>query len=159
MEGGKSVKFREPPRLATWFLRIFSHPDNEVILGDLCERYQARPSSIWYWRQTFIVIASTFMRNGAIFRIALWATTGFLVSAGVGLYFTLADKSKPVAPIVYSFFRLTHPIAAITVSYFDFPRGITWIVVENVATYVLLGFIVEAIRQRYRRTSGIAGVL
>jgi hypothetical protein len=145
------VKFREPPRLATWILRIFSrHPDNEAILGDLCERYQVRPSSIWYWRQTFIEIVSTLMRKDAIFRIAMWATAGFMVSAGTGLYFASADKAKPIEPIVYAFFRLTQPVAAITVSYFDFPRGLTWIVVENAATYALLGLIVETIRRHYR---------
>ena len=91
------------------------------------------------------------MRNGMIFRIALWASTGFLVSAGWGLYFASANKANPIEAIVYALFRLTQPVAAITVSYFDFPRGLTWIVVENAATYALLGLIVETIRQRYRR--------
>ena len=81
------------------------------------------------------------MRNSLIFRIALWASTGFLVSAGWGLYFASANKANPIEPIVYAFFRLTQPVAAITVAYFDFPRGLTWIVVENAATYALLGLI------------------
>ena len=90
------------------------------------------------------------MRKDAIFRIAMWATSGFMVSAGTGLYFASADKAKPIEPIVYAFFRLTQPVAAITVSYFDFPRGLTWIVVENAATYALLGLTVETIRRHYR---------
>lgn len=90
------------------------------------------------------------MRNGMIFRIVLWASTGFLVSAGWGLYFASANKALPIEPIVNAFSRLTQPIAAITVSYFDFPRGLTSIVVENAVTYALIGLIVEAIRQRYR---------
>jgi len=67
-----------------------------------------------------------------------------------GLYFASANKALPIGPIVNAFFRLTQPIAAITVSYFDFPRGLTSIVVENAVTYALIGLIVEAIRQRYR---------
>ncbi len=90
------------------------------------------------------------MRNGMIFRIVLWASTGSLVSAGWGLYFANANKALPIEPIVNAFFRLTQPIAAITVSYFDFPRGLTSIAVENAVTYALLGLIVETIRQRYR---------
>ena len=90
------------------------------------------------------------MRSGAIFRIIMWATAGFLVSAGTGLYFATADKAKPVEPIVYILFGLTEPVAAITVGIFDFPRGVTSIVVENTATYALFGLIIEAIRQHYR---------
>jgi hypothetical protein len=90
------------------------------------------------------------MRKGMIFRIVLWASTGFLVSVGWGLYFASANKALPIEPIVNALFRLTQPIAAITVWYFDFPRGLTSIVVENVVTYALLGLIVEAIRRRYR---------
>jgi hypothetical protein len=56
------------------------------------------------------------MRNGMIFRIALWACTGFVVSAGWGLYFASANKANPIEPFVYAFFRLTQPVAAITVA-------------------------------------------
>ena len=90
------------------------------------------------------------MIKGMILRTSLWASTGFLVSAGWGLYFASANRANPIEPIVYAFFRLTQPVAALTVSYFDFPRGLTWIVVENAATYALLGIIVETMRRRYR---------
>jgi len=80
----------------------------------------------------------------------MWAIAGFLVSAGWGLYFATADKANPIEPIVYGFIYLTNPVAAITVSYFDFPRGLTWIEVENAATYALLGLFMETIRQHYR---------
>ena len=90
------------------------------------------------------------MRNGWIFRIALWTSAGFLVSAGWGLYIASANKANPIEPIVYAFLRLTQPVAAVTVSYFDFPRGLTWIVVENAATYALVGLVLERIRRRYR---------
>jgi fatty acid desaturase len=146
------VKFREPPRLATWILIVFGcYSDYEAILGDLCERYQVRPSSIWYWRQTFNVIANTLMRNGAIFRIALWASAGFLVSVGWGVYFTSADKADPIPSIVYTLALLTQPIAgAVTVLYPNLPVGFWPLLLANVATYALVGFTVETIRQHYR---------
>jgi hypothetical protein len=146
------VKFMEPPKLATWILLLFGCPsDNEAILGDLCERYQVRPSSIWYWRQTLIVIANKLMRNRAIFRIVLWASAGFLVSVGWGLYFTNSDKATPIASIVYTFALLTQPIAgAVTVLYPNLPVGLWPLVLANVAIYALLGLAVETIRQHYR---------
>jgi hypothetical protein len=146
------VKFREPPRLATWILLLFGgHPDNEAILGDLCERYQVRPSSIWYWRQTFIEIANTLMRNGAILRITLWASAGFLVSIGWGIYFTIADKATPIPSIVYTLAVLTQPIAgAINALYPNLTVGLWPLVLANVATYALVGLTVEIIRQHYR---------
>ena len=95
------------------------------------------------------------MRNGVIFRIALWASAGFLVSAGWGLYFASANKANPVEPIVYALFRLTQPVAAVTVSYFDFPRGLTWIVVENAATYALVSLAAQMLgisrKSRYKK--------
>ena len=58
------MKFKEPPRLATRILLSMScHPDNEALLGDLCERYQDRQSAVWYWRQTFIAIINSFVRE------------------------------------------------------------------------------------------------
>jgi hypothetical protein len=146
------VKFRKPPRLATWILLLFGcHSDAEAILGDLCERYQIRPSSIWYWRQTFIEIANTLMRNGAIFRIVLWASAGFLVSAGWGLYFTNADKATPIPSLVYTLALFTQPIAgAVTVFYPNLPVGLWPLVLANAATYALVGLTVKTIRKHYR---------
>jgi hypothetical protein len=45
------------PFLATWLLhRLYSGPNVEAVIGDLLERYQTRPSSVWYWRQVFATI-------------------------------------------------------------------------------------------------------
>jgi hypothetical protein len=82
------------------------------------------------------------------YRIAMWATAGFLVAACWGLYFASADKDNPIGPIVYTLARLTQPVAAITVSYFHSPLGLTWAVIENAATYALAGLIVETIRKQ-----------
>jgi len=91
------------------------------------------------------------MRNGAIFRIVLWASTGFLVSVGWGLYFTNADKAIPIAPIVYTFALLTQPlIGAVTVLYPTLPVGLWPLLLANVATYALVGLAIETVRQYYR---------
>ena len=142
----------EPPRLATWILRVFRwHPDREAILGDLCERYQARPNSVWYWRQTLIEIVDSLMRSGAIFRIVMWATAGFLVSVCWAVYFTYADKAEPIPFLVYTVALVSQPFAGVIAAlYPDLPVGVRVIVVANAVIYALFGFLIEAIRQHYR---------
>jgi hypothetical protein len=87
------------------------------------------------------------MRNNAI-RIAIWASVGFLISAGWGFYFATANKAIPIGPIVYFLARLTEPVAAV-VSYFNFPVGLSAIAVANAATYALMGILLTAIRRHY----------
>ena len=150
------MKFREPPKLATRILSIFGrHYDNEAILGDLCERYQIRPSSTWYWRQTLIEILDTLMRNSVIFRLAIWASLGFLVSVSWGFYFATADKTYPIRSTVYALAFLSQPAAgAVTVLFPDLPVGLWPLVGANAAIYALLGLIVETIRLHIRTTQG-----
>jgi hypothetical protein len=88
------------------------------------------------------------MRN-IVIRIAMWASTGFLVAVGWGLYFASTDKANPIEPTVYTLARLTQPFAAVT-QYFNLPFGLSWAVVSNAATYALVGLIVEMIRQHNR---------
>ena len=90
------------------------------------------------------------MRNGMTFRIAIWTSVGALVAAGWGLYFANANKANPIEPIVYTLARLTQPVVAVTVSYFNFPFGLRSALVANAATYALVGLIVETIRRHYR---------
>jgi len=91
------------------------------------------------------------MKNATIFRIAIWAAAGFLVSVCWGFYFASADKANAIQPIVYTLFGLSQPVVgAATGFYPDLPIGLRAVVVANVATYALLGLIVETIRQRYR---------
>ena len=89
------------------------------------------------------------MRHSVI-RIALWLSAGILVSAGWGFYFASSNKANPIEPFVFTLAKLTQPAAAITLSYFDFPHGLTWILLENAATYGLIGLTFEMIRRRYR---------
>jgi hypothetical protein len=92
------------------------------------------------------------MRNTAI-RIALLATLGFFVSAGWGLYFANADKANPIDPIVYALANITEPVVGITHSYFDFPRGLRAVEIENAVTYVLIGLMLALIRRSPLQTS------
>jgi hypothetical protein len=45
----------DPPPLAVALLRRFLH-DNEPLAGDLLERFAARPSRLWFWRQVLLAI-------------------------------------------------------------------------------------------------------
>ena len=51
----------KPPILATWLLARF--PVSESIIGDLFERYDRRPSSLWFWRQTASTIIACLIRE------------------------------------------------------------------------------------------------
>jgi hypothetical protein len=90
------------------------------------------------------------MRNSAIFRIAIWAGIGAVAAVGWALYFATADKATSIGPIVYTLARLTQPVVAIGLYFFNFPLGLHLIIATNAATYALVALIVETIRQHYR---------
>ena len=89
------------------------------------------------------------MRIGVIFRIAIWASAGFLVSVGWGFYFA-SMFGNPVEPIVRTLAGITQPGAAVVSYFIDGPHGLTRVVFENAAAYALIGLIVETIRHHYR---------
>lgn len=79
------------------------------------------------------------------FRIAIWATAGFLVAVGWTVY---AFASTPPAltfndPIM-TLVRISCPIALIS----SFPIRMEWTFLANAATYAFVGLIVENLRQR-----------
>jgi hypothetical protein len=48
----------QPPRIAAWLLRYFgSSANNDVVIGDLDERYRQGRSRVWYWRQVLVALA------------------------------------------------------------------------------------------------------
>jgi hypothetical protein len=49
---------RQPPKLATAFLRWFG-PDSPALAGDLLERYRSGESRWWFWREVIAAIATT----------------------------------------------------------------------------------------------------
>lgn len=81
-------------------------------------------------------------------RIAIWGCAGFLVAGLWGLYFANADKGNPIQPLVYALARLTQPIAAVVVSYIHAPIGFYSFLWMNVATYALIGLIMETLRPK-----------
>ena len=79
------------------------------------------------------------------YRIALWAAAGFLVASGWAAYFSVASKDHPIEPIVSTLARLTCPVAIVGSHY---PVSLNSVLVANVATYSLLGLVVETLRRQ-----------
>ena len=79
------------------------------------------------------------------YRIAMWASAGFLVAGGWGLYFASRNKDNPIEPIVYTLARLTQPIALLVQ---HSAVSLYWVLVANTATYALVGLTVEALRRQ-----------
>ena len=81
------------------------------------------------------------------YRIAVWASAGFLVAAFWALYFAMRSKDNPIEPIVYTLGYLTQPVALIG-SYFHFGMSFYLVILANAATYALVGLIVETLRRQ-----------
>ena len=81
------------------------------------------------------------------YRIAMWASAGFLVAASWALYFAMRSKDNPIEPIVYTLGCLTQPVVLIG-SYLHFGMSFYLVILANAATYALVGLIVETLRQR-----------
>jgi hypothetical protein len=82
------------------------------------------------------------------YRIAGWASTGFLVAGCWALYFASANKDNPIEPIVYTLAGLTQPIV-LAIHYFSV--SFYWILLANAVTYALVGLIVETLRQKTKQ--------
>ena len=85
------------------------------------------------------------------YRIAMWASAGFLVAAGWNLYvLAVAPVQIPSAePIVWALVRLTCPVVLASF-YFHFGLYFYWVLLANAATYAFVGLIVEGLRRRFR---------
>lgn len=81
------------------------------------------------------------------YRIAMWASAGFLVAACWALYFAMRSKDNPVEPIVHTRLWLTQPVVLIG-SHFHFGMSFYLVILANATTYALIGLIVETLRQR-----------
>jgi hypothetical protein len=79
------------------------------------------------------------------YRIAIWAAAGFFVATGWAVYFLLADKELPIPASVSTLVRLTCPIAIVGAHH---PVSIYSALAANVATYALLGLVVEILRRQ-----------
>jgi hypothetical protein len=79
------------------------------------------------------------------YRLAIWAAAGFLVASGWAVYFLVASKDRPIEPIVYTLARLTCPVAIVGSHY---PVSLNSVLAANVATYALVGLVVEIVRRQ-----------
>jgi hypothetical protein len=83
------------------------------------------------------------------YRIAIWAAAGFLVATGWAVYLLVKSKDHLIEPIVSTLIRLTCPVAIVGSHY---PVSLYAALVANVATYALLGLIVETLRRQLRHS-------
>src|SRR5215472_7962599 len=70
---------------------------------------------------------------------------GLLVASGWAVYFFLKDKGLPIEPLVSALLRLTCPIAVVGMHY---PVSIYSSLAANVATYAVVGLLVETLRRQ-----------
>ena len=83
------------------------------------------------------------------YRIAIWATTGFLVASGWAIYFLEARNDHPIQPMASALVRLTCPISILGSHY---PVSLYSALAVNVATYALIGLVVEALRRQLKHS-------
>ena len=82
------------------------------------------------------------------YRIAMWASAGFLVAGCWALYaFATAPPAMTSADPIMTLVEFTCPVVVASV-YFHFGVSLHWSLLANAATYVLIGLIVETLRQR-----------
>jgi hypothetical protein len=78
------------------------------------------------------------------YRIAIWGAAGFLVASGWAVYFFVRNRDLPIEPMVSTLTRLTCPIAIVGSHY---PVSLYLALAANVATYALVGLVVESVRR------------
>ena len=78
------------------------------------------------------------------YRIAMWASAGFLVAGGWALYAlaTFPFTNERMRE-VWTLISVTCPIA---IAGTHFPISLYWTLVANAATYALVGLVVETLR-------------
>jgi hypothetical protein len=84
------------------------------------------------------------------YRIAVWATAGFLVATAWAIYFLLASKGQLTQPIVSTLIQLSCPIAIVGSHY---PVSLSSTLLANVATYALIGLVVETLRRQLKHSN------
>ena len=77
------------------------------------------------------------------YRIAMWASAGFLV-AGFWALYAYTTAPIPINGIVWTLIRLTCPVVQAGF-YFHFGIKLYWVLLANAATYALVGLTVETV--------------
>jgi hypothetical protein len=83
------------------------------------------------------------------YRVAMWTVAGFLVAGGWAVYFLVASKNFRISPMVSSLVRVTCPIAIIGAHH---PVSVYAALAANVATYALVGLVVESLRRQLKHS-------
>jgi hypothetical protein len=83
-------------------------------------------------------------------RIAIWASAGFLVAAGWAVYLLVASKHHLIEPIISTLIRVTCPVAIVGAHY---PVSLYSALVANVATYALIGLVVETLQRQSKHSN------
>jgi hypothetical protein len=81
-------------------------------------------------------------------RIAGWVCAGFIVGGFWALYFSLASEDSSVGLAVYALARITQPVALVIQR---FRVSFYLVILADVATYALVGLIVETFRRQLKR--------
>jgi hypothetical protein len=83
-------------------------------------------------------------------RLVMWAAAGFLVAIGWAVYFIERNKDLPIEPTVSSLIRVSCPIAV-----FGSHHAVSLYstLVANVATYALIGLLVETVRRLFNHSN------
>ena len=84
------------------------------------------------------------------YRVARWATAGFLIASGWAVYFFVRNKDLSIEPMVSTLVRLSCPIAIVGSHY---PVSIYLAFAANVATYAVVGLAVETLRRRQNHSN------
>ena len=87
------------------------------------------------------------------YRIAMWASAGLMIAAGWAVYaFAIPAPAMTSTNPMMTLVELTCPIV-LAGMHFNFGVSLFWSLVANIATYALLGMIVESARLRFHRAS------
>jgi hypothetical protein len=97
------------------------------------------------------LLAQKSSRGGGMkYRIAMWASAGFLIAGCWALYaFATTPPAMTAADPIVTLVELTCPVVFASVQ-FHFALGLYWSLLANAATYGLIGLIVETLRQQLR---------
>jgi hypothetical protein len=82
------------------------------------------------------------------YRIAMWASAGFLIAGCWALYtFATIPSAMTSADPILTLVEITCPVVFASL-HFNFALALYWSVVANAATYGLIGLIVETLRRQ-----------
>lgn len=84
------------------------------------------------------------------YRVAIWAAAGFVLASGWAVYFLVRNKDLPIEPMLSILVRLTCPIAIVGSHY---PVSLYLALAINVATYALVGLVVETLWRRLNHSN------